>query len=238
MIPLFDFHTHVLPGMDDGSRTAAQSLAMLRAAARDGVRYVAATPHFYPHRETPEAFLARRDVAWETLSRAMAEEDDEFPAVLPGAEVYVFEGMSDCEDLRRLTLAGGDALLVEMPMTAWSDRLLEELTGIQRKLGLVPVVAHIDRYLTRFNARRIMARMAELPVFLQANSRFFLERNTRRMALRFLCDQRIHVIGSDCHDEKRRPPNLATAAEVIAERVDSTVLSRVYQNSIELIPTK
>lgn len=237
MIPLFDFHTHVLPGMDDGSRTAAESLAMLRAAARDGVQYVAATPHFYPHRETPDAFLARRDVAWETLGRAIAEECG-LPTVLPGAEVYAFEGMSDCEDLRRLTLAGGDALLVEMPMTAWSDRLLAELTGIQQKLGLVPVVAHIDRYLTRFNAKRVMARMADLPVFLQANSRFFLERSTRRMALRFLDDQRIHVLGSDCHDETRRPPNLGMAADIIAKRLDSSILSRVYQNSVELIPSK
>ncbi len=238
MIPLFDFHTHVLPGMDDGSRTAAQSLAMLRAAARDGVRYVAATPHFYPHRETPGAFLARRDAAWDTLGRAMVAEESELPTVLPGAEVYAFEGMSDCAELRQLTLAGGDTLLVEMPMAAWSDRLLAELTGIQQKLGLVPVVAHIDRYLTRFNAKRIMACMADLPVFLQANSSFFLKRNSCRMALHFLCNQRIHVLGSDCHDDTRRPPNLGMATDIIAKHLGPSTLSRVYQNSIELIPSK
>ncbi len=237
MIPLFDFHTHVLPAMDDGSRTTAQSLAMLRAAASGGVRYVAATPHFYPHRENPDAFLARRETAWEALACAMAGEDG-LPTVLLGAEVYAFEGMSECEELRRLTLAGGDALLVEMPMTMWSDRLLAELAGIQQKLGLIPIVAHIDRYLHRFNARRVMARMAELPVFLQANSSFFLDRNTRRMALHFLSDHRIHLIGSDCHDEKRRPPNLHEAAGVIAEKADSFWLSQLYQNSLELVPSK
>ncbi len=235
MIPLFDFHAHVLPAMDDGSRTAAQSLAMLQAAARGGVRYVAATPHFYPHRETPNAFLARRETAWKILTHAMEGMDD-LPTVLLGAEVYAFEGMSECEELRQLTLAGGDALLVEMPMTVWSDRLLAELTGIQQKLGLVPIVAHIDRYLHRFNTRRVMAHMAELPVFLQANSAFFLDRNTRRMALRLLRDHRIHLLGSDCHDEKRRPPNLHEAACVIAEKADPQCLLRLYQNSIELIP--
>ncbi len=235
MIPLFDFHSHVLPAMDDGSRSAEESLAMLRTAADAGVRYVAATPHFYPHRESPEAFLTRREAAWETLARAM-EGTEELPTVFCGAEVYAFEGMSECEELRRLTLAGGDTILIEMPMTAWSDRLLGELCGIQKKLGLVPVVAHIDRYLHRFNARRIMERMAELPVFLQANSSFFLERSTRRMALNFLCEHRIHVLGSDCHDEKRRPPNLGNAARVIAEKADPSWLSQLYQNSVELIP--
>jgi protein-tyrosine phosphatase len=121
-------------------------------------------------------------------------------------------------------------------MGVWSDRLLEELAGVQRQLGLVPVVAHIDRYLTRFNARRVMSRMAELPVFLQANSSFFLERSTCRMAMRFLCDHRIHVIGSDCHDEKHRPPNLGEAARVIANKAGESWLTQLYQNSIEFIP--
>lgn len=235
MIPLFDFHTHVLPAMDDGSRSVEESLSMLRTAAAAGVRHVAATPHFYPHREAPEAFLARRAAAWESLTCAMAQEEG-LPTVLLGAEVYAFEGMSECDELRRLTLAGGDTLLVEMPMTTWSDRLLEELLGIQQKLGLVPVVAHIDRYLHRFNARRLMMRLVGLPVFLQANSSFFLERSTRRMALQLLGEGRIHLIGSDCHDEKRRPPNLGEAARVIATKADPAWLSRIYQNSVELIP--
>ena len=234
MIPLFDFHTHILPAMDDGSRTVEQSLAMLRKMAADGVRYVAATPHFYPHRESPEEFLVRREAAWETLSCAM-EKEENLPTVLLGAEVYAFEGMGECEALHQLTLAGGDTLLVELPMGAWSDRLLDELASVQRNLGLIPVVAHIDRYLTRWNARRVMARLAQLPVFLQANSSFFLNRSTWRMAMQFLCDHRIHVIGSDCHDETQRLPNLADAARVIAEKTDESWLSILYQNSVELI---
>ncbi len=232
---LFDFHSHVLPAMDDGSRSVAQSLAMLRAEAEQGVQVVAATPHFYPDREAPADFLERRTRAEETLREAMARETA-LPSVVVGAEVYAFEGMSDSEMLPRLTLAGGDALLVEMPMTTWSDRLLDELTQIHVKQGLVPVVAHLDRYITRFNARRTLARLAGLPIFIQVNASFFTERATRRLALDLLCDNRIHFLGSDCHDTEKRPPNLGEAARRIADRADPSWLSWLYQNSMEMLP--
>ncbi len=235
MHSLFDFHSHILPRMDDGSRSAEQSIAMLRAEAAQGVRYVAATPHFYPHQEAPAAFLERRARAEEVLREAMAKESG-LPDVVVGAEVYAFEGMSDSEELSRLTLAGGDALLVEMPMTAWSDRLLEELMQIHVKQGLTPIVAHLDRYIHRFNARRVAARLAELPVFVQVNGTFFTERATRRLALDMLCDNRIHLLGSDCHDLEKRPPNLGEAARIIAEKADPSWVSWIYQNSVEMLP--
>lgn len=231
---LFDFHSHILPAMDDGSRSVEQSIAMLRAEAEQGVRVVAATPHFYPHREDPAAFLERRARAEETLRAAMAEQEG-LPRVVVGAEVYAFEGMSDCEDLARLTMAGGEALLVEMPMTAWSDRLLAELAHIHEKQGLTPIVAHLDRYIHRFNARRMLARLAELPVFIQVNAAFFTERSTRRLALDLLCSNRIHLLGSDCHDLEKRPPNLAHAARWIADKADPSWISWIYQNSVELL---
>ena len=237
MPALFDFHSHILPAMDDGSRSVEQSLQMLRLAAEQGVRTIAATPHFYPHRETPAAFLERRSRAEKVLREAMDGEEG-LPEVVVGAEVYAFEGMSDSEELSRLTLAGGDALLVEMPMTAWSDRLLDELAQIHVKQGLTPVVAHLDRYIHRFNAKRTVARLAPLPVFIQANASFFTERSTRRLALALLCDNRIHLIGSDCHDLEKRPPNLGEAARIIAEKVDPSWIAWLYQNSVEMLPEK
>lgn len=235
MHSLFDFHSHILPQMDDGSRSSEQSIAMLRAAAEQGVSVVAATPHFYPHREAPAAFLERRARSEEVLREAMAGESG-LPRVVIGAEVYAFEGMSDCDDLPRLTLAGGDALLVEMPMTAWSDRLLDELAQIHAKQGLTPVVAHLDRYIHRFNARRTVERLANLPVFIQVNGTFFTERATRRLALDLLCDNRIHLLGSDCHDMEKRSPNLGEAARIIAEKADPSWVAWIYQNSVEMLP--
>ena len=55
-----DLHTHILPGMDDGARSAEESIHLLRLEWEQGVRRVALTPHFYPQREGLEEFLHRR----------------------------------------------------------------------------------------------------------------------------------------------------------------------------------
>ena len=97
-----DFHSHILPGVDDGSRSVEESLEMLRAEARQGIGTVVATPHFYANHDTPERFLRRRAAAWEMLQTAMAQEAG-LPEVIPGAEVYYFSGISDSDQLHRLT---------------------------------------------------------------------------------------------------------------------------------------
>ena len=75
MINIIDFHTHVLPGMDDGSKSVEMSMEMLRREAAQGIRQVIATPHFYPWREHPEQFLERRDQAAANLQNAMEMHD-------------------------------------------------------------------------------------------------------------------------------------------------------------------
>lgn len=107
-----DFHTHILPGMDDGAKDLSVSLRMLGALRAQRVGAVALTPHFYPHRETLSAFLERRERAWQELSAAVA--GGGYPALLPGAEVYLTPGLAEM-DLRALSMGEAGLLLVEMP---------------------------------------------------------------------------------------------------------------------------
>ena len=60
MNKIIDFHSHILPGIDDGSESVEQSIAMLRMEAEQGITHVVATPHFYPRHDTPQRFLQRR----------------------------------------------------------------------------------------------------------------------------------------------------------------------------------
>ena len=57
---IIDFHSHILPGIDDGSRSVEESIALLQKEAEQGISHVVATPHFYPQLDTPERFLKRR----------------------------------------------------------------------------------------------------------------------------------------------------------------------------------
>lgn len=211
---LVDFHSHILPGIDDGSRSVEQSLALLRLQAEQGVQRVIATPHFYADRHSVSEFLERRQRAEEALRAAM-EEVPGLPALSVGAEVAFFEGLSNFDRLQDLAISGTGCVMIEMPMRQWSDRQLRELAEIRQKQKLTPIMAHIERYMSLPGGRTIPDRLAELPVYLQVNAGFFERRSTRRMALRLLRNQQIHLLGSDCHDLETRVPNLGAAEKVI-----------------------
>jgi protein-tyrosine phosphatase len=219
-----DFHSHILPGMDDGSADLETSLEMLSRAAAQGIRRVVATPHFYPRYEDPARFLHRRDRAEEALRQAM-EGHPELPEVLVGAEVYYFRGISESEWLPKLTIQGTDAVLIEMPPAPWPDAVYRELADIREKRGYMPVIAHIDRYIGRFRTFGIPGKLQELPVLVQANASFFLERST--LAMKLLKADQIQLLGSDCHDLRDRAPNLGEAAKQIMKKTGPEVLSRI-----------
>lgn len=224
---LIDFHSHILPNVDDGSSSMEETLGMLRMEAEQGVRRVFATPHFYANRDALEIFLGRRERAWSGLCKA-TEASPELPAVELGAEVYYFSGMSNSEMLTELTLSGKRYILLEMPKAPWTESMYREIEGICSKQGIIPVIAHIDRYVRPFRTYGIPDRLAELPVLVQANAEFFLRSGTSPMALRMLQADRIHLLGSDCHNLKSRAPNLLAAARVIEKRLGHEVLEKIH----------
>lgn len=208
-----DMHTHVLPGIDDGSPDVGVSLEMLRTMEGQQIRRVAATPHFYAAHDTPERFLRRREEALRALGPVEGLE------LRLGAEVHYFEGISDCDALEDLAIEGTGLLLVEMPGTPWPERSFDALLEIRRKRGLIPVIAHIDRYITPLRSYGIPERLARLPVLVQLNSGALLRRSTRAMALRLIRQGRVHLLGSDCHGMEHRKPDLAQAWKIIGDKL-------------------
>ena len=226
MSSVVDFHTHVLPGIDDGSGSVEESLAMLRMEAAQGIRRVVATPHFYAQVDAPKPFLERRAAAVSRLLEAM-EAFPELPRLSVGAEVHYFSGISDADILPELAIDGGRYVLVEMPMTVWTDRMYRELENIHGHFGLTPIVAHVDRYIGPMQTYGIPERLMELPVLVQANAAFFQRFTTKRMALRMLAEGQIHLLGSDCHDLKTRPVNLAQTVDLIEKKLGREAIARI-----------
>lgn len=233
MSRIIDFHSHVLPGIDDGSKNLEQSLEMLRRSAQQGVDQMIATPHFYAHHDDPERFLRRRVEAELRLREAMAGQEG-LPELGIGAEVYYFNGIADSEALLELTINKKRYILLEMPMSSWTDRMYREIEGIWIKQGLMPIVAHLDRYVTPFHAWDILERLEDLPVLIQVNASFFIDSNTRRLALKMLKKGKIHLLGSDCHDLSDRAPNLGEALAIIQKKLGQDHINRInyYEDEV------
>jgi len=223
---IVDFHSHILPGIDDGSANLEESLQMLRLSAEQGVRHMIATPHFYPRYDSPEKFLRKREEAEKVLRNAM-ETEPGLPEITVGAEVYFFSGISDSELIKALTFEGKRCILIEMPQSPWKESHYRELEGIYTKHGLTPIVAHVDRYIRPFHTYGIPEQLEQLPVAVQANASFFLNSRTRGMALKMLRKNRIHLLGSDCHNLSSRQPNLGLAVEQIRRRLGEEMIDQI-----------
>lgn len=226
MNKVIDFHSHILPAIDDGSKDIEQSVAMLQAQWEQGIRHVVATPHFYPRHDRLEQFLDRRKASVEALKEKIRDMDN-IPKLSIGAEVHFFQGISDCEELPLLTIDDGRYILIEMPHGPWTQEMYHQLERIHTKRNLCPIIAHVDRYLTGFRANKFPEGLEEMPVLIQANAEFFLNRRTEKTAMRMLQDGKIHLLGSDCHNLTDRKPNLFEALQKIEKRLGDKEIQKI-----------
>lgn len=220
---MIDFHSHVLPSIDDGSQSVQESLQLLAAQGSQGCHTVVATPHFYADRETVGEFLQRRAESYGTLAEAT---QDGLPTVRLGAEVAYYPGISRSDSLTDLRVEGSHVLLLEMLPSVWGEYTVNEVLALSCSGELTVVLAHVERYLYR-QPKSVKQRFLENGVLFQANASFFLERGTRRKALKRLKEEELHLLGSDCHNLRARPPRIGEAAAVIGKVLGAPCLERM-----------
>ena len=234
---MIDFHSHILPGMDDGSSSPEESLAMLEVSAEQGVDEIFATSHFYPDEEDPESFLERRTEAYEELTAFLAEEAKgiTLPRIHLGAEVYYFPGIATCEEIRPLALGETEMLLVEPPVAPFSRAMLDEIEAIGPNLGLTPVIAHLDRYCHLLRDRSLFSLLERREILVQVNASFFLRPSASDFAMKLLREGMFQLLGSDCHNLTERPPNIGPATEKIREKNGSRYLAILNERGYNML---
>ena len=227
---MIDWHSHILPGMDDGSKDVAESISMLGMQASQGVETVIATPHFYANDETVDSFLNRRSKAMADLKSQLPENA---PKILLGAEVRYYQGISRLEGLQKLTVEGSKLLLLEMPMGVWTESMVRELVELSGKSSVRIVLAHVERYM-RQQKQSSWDRIIESGILMQVNASFFASFTSKRKALTLLQDGVVQFVGSDCHNTTTRPPMLGKALEVIRKKLGEDYLDQMQQYGYSL----
>ncbi len=245
-----DFHSHILPGIDDGSRDVEMSLEMLSRMKRSGVDAVVATPHFYGNRRSLAHFLERRQGAAEALERALAGTPDAFrnaedgqpekaapagrPFIMLGAEVALYTGLTRDNDISQLCIRGTKTLLLEMPFSTWTDLEINEVASICFEYGIDVVIAHLERYLDAQPAQ-MTDRLLSLPVHVQINAETLLPWSGRKRWIRMFESGGAKLLGSDSHNLTSRAPNLAEGREMLRRKGGEETLRRIDENAERLL---
>lgn len=260
---MIDFHCHILPMLDDGSKSWDESLEMARIAASDGIDEIVCTPHYKTGWLVPPASV-------------IAETTRDLQARLceAGIPVRVHQGTEAGLELlvadkvrrgRIATLGGGSVLgdsrpladgradggpmrylLLELPWTGfpkWTLTVISELLA----LGVVPVIAHAERYRETVSDADLVRAFVERGALVQVNSGSvtgFFGDAVRRTAEVLLTHRLVHVIGSDAHSAGSRCPRMAQARAIIADLLgedSADRLTRLNASKIlagEVVPTE
>lgn len=229
---IIDLHSHVLPGIDDGSPDVDTSLAMLRQQAAQGVDVVCATSHYYAEHSSISGFCMRRD---EALHKLLSAGTEGLPRIVPAAEVAFFTGISERPGLERLCIQGTRTLMLEMPFTRWNGFQLEEVEALVLDRGFRVVLVHPERFCIKGANRDNLRMLEQLPVALQVNAKTLLSWSTRRLGMELLRETFCPLLASDCHNLTSRPPNLAEARKVLQQKMGEDFLAQIDKNAADVL---
>lgn len=192
---MIDLHSHLLPGVDDGSRSVEQSVRVLERFVADGVTVLACTPHLEASRaaRAPVLAYAERMAALRTAAPAGIELRQGWEIMLdvPGADLT----------LPGLTIEGSRVVLVEFARTAPPARGAQELFRL-RTSGLVPLLAHPERYWGCTTAQ--VADWRRVGAVIQTDAAILLDRGSMgRLAASLLEAGLVDLLASDNHGDSR-----------------------------------
>ncbi len=236
---MIDWHSHILPKVDDGSKSVSESLEMLKIMSSQGVDKVVATPHFFANDESVDSFLERRSNSYLELEKALEDSKDFFeglkaPEIIMGAEVKYYNGISRLADLNKLAFQNRKLIMIEMSMSRWTEYTVKEIVELSQNHRLTVIIAHVERYAS-FQRVETMERLYESGVLMQVNSSFFTNFSTKRKAVKMLEKGDIHLIGSDCHNLTSRPPTLKDAFEYIEKKLGENFIRQFNRYGDKII---
>ncbi len=226
---LTDFHSHILPGIDDGAKDAEMSEKMLLAEKEQGVGRIVLTPHFYLQDNSVEQFLEKRARSAEKLAPLTEKHGIE---VKYGAEVLYTGSLAD-KELDKLCIGDTRYIMIELPYRQLTDRFISEFRSFAGSLfpDLIPILAHAERYLNFTSARSIYEIM-ESDILVQLNSGDFRAfSGSSRFMYDLLRKDLAHLLGTDCHNITSRPPNLAAAQKAISKKMSADCFDRLMRNA-------
>ena len=197
-----DLHSHLIPGIDDGSKTMEESMVLLKGMSALGYKKVITTPHIMldAYRNTPETIHEGLHALRQT-----AKEENIDIEIEAAAEYYLDEGFSKLLEKGDMMTIKGEYLLFETSYTS-KPLALEEMIFQIASAGYKPLMAHPERYRYIKDPKREYGRLKELGVMFQVNLNSFsghYGKSAKALAHFLSKAGMIDFLGSDVHHKKQ-----------------------------------
>lgn len=230
-----DIHSHILPGLDDGSENFEMSLRMLEMAAKEHIGEIILTPHYKP---------MRRNLPPEKIRQVFERlEEKKTAAGIPvklylGSEIYYSsEVISALREDKALTMAGTPYVLTEFSPREDHTYIRDAVYSLLSE-GYYPVLAHVERYASLMDKKTRVDELFDMGCYIQVNAASVTGSNGResKQDVKWLLKREyVHFVGSDCHDDKKRPPELTAAASYIAKKYGEAYCGRLFGGNARVL---
>lgn len=230
---MIEMHIHLLPGVDDGSKSMEETEKMLRIIEDDGIDKVIATPHFYRgyYESSHEDIVKLVDKV-----NGLCRDKGINVEVHSGQEVFLDRHtLEDYEASRIAKIENTDYMLVELPMMKMPEDAMSIIYELRIK-GIRPIMAHPERYVYVMEQPDIVNTFVEEGCLLQINSgsiRGRFGKDVMKTAHTLIKNGMCNLIGSDAHSEIKRKPGLSEAFNIVKD-MDKDFAANLEDNSEKL----
>jgi protein-tyrosine phosphatase len=234
---MIDFHSHILPYIDDGSKNFDMSLEMLRLAAGEGTEFICATSHFIP-----EELEVNKKIYYEKLENLsqLIKTKNLAISIIPALELYMHPDLPKLFSEKRIWgINLTTYLLIELPMQQfplYTDEVFYEL----RLQGALPIIAHPERNSKIRSDEGLLKNLIEQGALAQVNAGSLTGtygKDIQEFAGHLVDRNMIHLVGSDAHDDSRRTTKIESAFELIKSR-NPELYNWIDENQYKIIQGK
>jgi protein-tyrosine phosphatase len=222
---LIDIHAHILPGIDDGAKNWEDSLKMARMAAEDGIKIMVATPHLYKGRSIDPGKINQKEIIFDhvaQLREKLAAENIPLE-IIPGCDFPLgFEALQLLEQGLALTINDAKRyLLLELPDTSLPPAIEDICFQLQSK-GMTPIITHPERHLVIQEMPEKLKRLIDLGCLAQMTGNSltgWFGRRVKKISRQMVKAGYIHLLATDAHNTRSRPPLLSQAVKELSRLV-------------------
>lgn len=234
---MVDIHTHILPGIDDGSIDDAMTLNMLRMAEQDGTRTMVATPHYYYPRYIPTQEEVEQKVNY---VNQLSQKHGIKVEVLPGREIMLDNyTLQDIKQGLMGSINNTQYLLVELSMDEWKPYYLDLMYELQL-MGYILIIAHPERYPYVQEDITMLNPLIKEGALFQMNAASITGLNGKkiqRVAKELIRQGAIQLIASDSHSDRLRNPKIQQGLLEV-EKIDAKVAQGMREYPYKILGEK
>ena len=234
---MIDFHNHILPNVDDGSKSLEMSLNMLREAERQGITDVINTVHFqHPKVEGMDISFERIIQEIENLQKSAIENNINVK-IHNGAEVFYLPNLTEIKSDPLTVFGHGKYMLIEFQTYLLPPGYDDELYRLLMS-GTTPIIAHPERYRPIQNDINIVEKLINSGCLMQIDAGSLLGqfgKDCKKSAETMLQRNMVHFMGSDSHNDGKRNFCLESAAKMCEELIGDMTTLLIYDNPQKLL---